>query len=59
LETEEKGLEIGGDVGMRMKVMEFWKCSETGLASGKGDESGDEDTLKIVIGESLPEISKF
>ena len=48
---------IGEDVGMRLKVMEFWKCSETGLAA---DTASDEawETLKIVVVESLPHIGK-
>jgi len=55
-DSEENGLVINGDVGMRLKVMEFWKCSETGLVT---DTSHDEpwEALKIVVVESLPNIS--
>jgi len=57
-DTEEEGLVIGDDVGLRLKVLEFWKCSEAGLASQKCDEE-EWEPLKIVIAESLPNISEF
>lgn len=52
------GLVIDGDVGMRLKVMEFWKCSEVGLSSCLSDEKGW-NAFKLVIAESLPNISKL
>ena len=33
---------------MRMKAMEYWKCSETGLTSGNSKES-----IRFVLVESL------
>lgn len=56
-DTELEGLVIGDDVGLRLKVMQFWKCSESGLASQAYDD-GVSEPLKIVIAESLPNISK-
>ncbi|CAG7731976.1 unnamed protein product [Allacma fusca] len=61
-DSEEEGIVIGDDVGMRLKVMEFWKCSEVGIAStdcqdGSGiEEDASWEPLKIVIAESLPDI---
>lgn len=55
-ETEIDGLVIGDDVGLRLKVMQFWKCSESGLASDVYDD-GKSEPLKIVIAESLPNLS--
>lgn len=51
-----EGLVIGDDVGLRLKVMQFWKCSESGLASDADDDENNEP-LKIVIAESLPNLS--
>lgn len=56
-DTELEGLVIGDDVGLRLKVMQFWKCSESGLASQVYDD-GKSEPLKIVIAESLPNLSK-
>lgn len=55
-DLDEEGLVIGDDVGLRLKVMEFWKCSESGLASQSVNDT-DWEPLKIVIAESLPNIS--
>jgi hypothetical protein len=58
-ETDEDGLMIGDDVGLRLKVMEFWKCSEIGIGSVDAWDSKDcWEPLKIVIAESLPNIRK-
>lgn len=59
-DLEDEGLVIGDDVGLRLKVMEFYKCSEAGLSSqnSDNDEQSDWEPLKIVIAESLPNISK-
>jgi len=53
-DSEEDGLVIGEDVGMRLKVLQFWKCSESGLAT---ENMNDWEQLKIVVAESLPNIS--
>ncbi|XP_065557478.1 4-hydroxyphenylpyruvate dioxygenase-like protein isoform X2 [Artemia franciscana] len=42
------GLIIGGSVGMKLKVMDYWKCAEAGLRT-----SGSRK-ISIVLAESLP-----
>ncbi|KAK2712060.1 hypothetical protein QYM36_010925 [Artemia franciscana] len=42
------GLIIGGSVGMKLKVMDYWKCAEVGLRT-----SGSRK-ISIVLAESLP-----
>ena len=48
-EDEDEGFLISDTgIGMRMKAMEYWKCSETGLTSGNSKES-----IRFVLVESL------
>lgn len=48
-EDEDDGFLISDTgIGMRMKAMEYWKCSETGLTSGNSQES-----IRFVLVESL------
>ncbi|XP_064097783.1 4-hydroxyphenylpyruvate dioxygenase-like isoform X1 [Macrobrachium nipponense] len=55
-ESEEEGFVLSDNIGLRLKVMEYWKCAETGLASPQeGNE--DDSSLKLVIAEPLPEVS--
>ncbi|ODM94335.1 4-hydroxyphenylpyruvate dioxygenase-like protein [Orchesella cincta] len=66
-DSELEGLVIGDDVGLRLKVMQFWKCSESGLISTSSPTDDDaydtlyrnweSEPLKIVIAESLPNLT--
>ncbi|CAL8110885.1 unnamed protein product [Orchesella dallaii] len=70
-DSELEGLVIGDDVGLRLKVMQFWKCSESGLISTSSHDDDDDvddasnniysdwesEPLKIVIAESLPNLT--
>lgn len=48
-EDEDEGFLISDTgIGMRMKAMEYWKCSETGLTSGSS-----QDSIRFVLVESL------
>ena len=49
-EEPEEGLVIGEGIGMRLRVMDYWPCAETGVASPSHDGM-DEFSLKIVIAE--------
>lgn len=42
---------------MRLKVMEFWMCSEIGVESNKSEST--KENLKIVVVESLANISEL
>lgn len=57
-EDLKEGLVIKEGVGMRLRVMDYWPCAESGVCSPNPDGM-DETSLKIVIAESLPEIGKF
>ncbi|XP_045618089.2 4-hydroxyphenylpyruvate dioxygenase-like protein isoform X1 [Procambarus clarkii] len=55
-ENVEEGFVLGGNIGLRLKVLEYWQCAETGLAfptASTGDSS-----LKLVIAEPLPDVSE-
>jgi len=49
-EDVNEGLVFRGNVGMRLRVINYWPCAETGVCH----PDGEEDSLKIVIAESLP-----
>lgn len=50
-ESEEDGFVIDKEeVGLRLKVFEYWKCAETGLTS----DAVEPNTIKFVLAESLP-----
>lgn len=55
-ENEEDGFVLGGDIGLRLKALEYWKCAETGLAVPTA--TTDDFSLKLVIAEALPNVSK-
>ena len=54
-EDLKEGLVIKDGVGMRLRVMDYWPCAESGVCNPNPDGM-DESSLKIVIAESLPEI---
>lgn len=54
-ESETEGFVLGDNIGLRLKVMEYWKCAETGL--GPPDADSCDTSLKLVIAEPLPEVS--
>ncbi|XP_068216274.1 4-hydroxyphenylpyruvate dioxygenase-like protein [Palaemon carinicauda] len=54
-ENEEEGFVLRDNIGLRLKVMEYWRCSESGLKSPPDGE--DDSSLKLVIAEPLPEVS--
>jgi 4-hydroxyphenylpyruvate dioxygenase-like putative hemolysin len=54
-ENLKEGLVINDGVGMRLRVMDYWPCAESGVCNPNSDGIG-ETTLKIVIAESLPGI---
>ena len=45
-----EGMVIGGKINMRLRVMDYWPCAETGIYHPDGN---DESSLKIVLAESL------
>ena len=47
------GLVIGDGIGMRLRVLDYWRCAETGLVLDDAD-ANDGSSLKIVLVESLP-----
>ena len=49
-----EGLVIREGVGMRLRVMDYWPCAESGVFNPNPDGM-DDSSLKIVIAESLPE----
>ncbi|XP_069970953.1 4-hydroxyphenylpyruvate dioxygenase-like protein [Penaeus vannamei] len=55
-ETEADGFVLGGNIGLRLKAMEYWRCAETGLLSASG-ASMEDASLKLVIAEPLPDVS--
>jgi 4-hydroxyphenylpyruvate dioxygenase-like putative hemolysin len=56
-ENLKEGLVIKDGVGMRLRVMDYWPCAESGVCNSNPDGM-DETSLKIVIAESLPGIGK-
>ncbi|KAG7158555.1 putative 4-hydroxyphenylpyruvate dioxygenase-like 3, partial [Homarus americanus] len=52
-ETEEAGFVLGGNIGLRIKALEYWRCAEKGLAAPNA--SINDSSLKVVIGEPLPD----
>lgn len=48
-----EGLVIGDGIGMRLRVLDYWRCAETGLVLDDAD-ANDGSSLKIVLVESLP-----
>ena len=52
-----EGLVIGDGIGMRLRVMDYWACAETGVFN-PSSTGMDESSLKIVIAESLPDQGK-
>lgn len=57
-EDLKEGLVIRDGVGMRLRVIDYWPCAESGVCNSNPDGM-DESSLKIVIAESLPGIGKF
>jgi hypothetical protein len=49
----KEGIRIEGDVGLRLRAMQYWKCAELGVVARDGDGAGAHDGLRIVIAESL------
>lgn len=56
-ESEEEGLVLGGEIGMRLKAMEYWRCAEVGLAVPSATLENSE--LKMVIAEPLKGFGNF
>ena len=53
-ESDSEGFLVEGqNVGLRMKAMEYWRCSETGI-SMPADDTGQHPKTKFVIAEALP-----
>ncbi|CAG5119347.1 unnamed protein product [Candidula unifasciata] len=51
-EDKDKGLVLStNDVGLRLRAMEYWKCSEVGLLAP--EEEGAENRLSLVVAEGL------
>lgn len=57
-ENLNEGLVIKDGVGMRLRVIDYWPCAESGISNPHPDGM-DETSLKIVIAESLPGIGKL
>ncbi|XP_055328157.1 4-hydroxyphenylpyruvate dioxygenase-like protein isoform X2 [Paramacrobiotus metropolitanus] len=49
-EDEDEGFVLDGEIGLRLKAMEYFKCAETMLSSDPSDETA----LRLVIAESMP-----
>lgn len=56
-ESEEEGLVLEGEIGMRLKAMEYWRCAEVGLAAPSATLEDSE--LKMVIAEPLKGFGNF
>ncbi|XP_066945898.1 4-hydroxyphenylpyruvate dioxygenase-like protein [Macrobrachium rosenbergii] len=56
-ESEEEGFVLADNIGLRLKVMEYWKCAESGLAFPPEEANEGDSSLKLVIAEPLPEVS--
>lgn len=52
-EDLKEGLVIKDGVDMRLRVIDYWPCAESGISNQNSDRM-DETSLKIVIAESLP-----
>ncbi|CAL1261541.1 unnamed protein product [Larinioides sclopetarius] len=51
-DDETNGLIISEGVGLRLRAMEYWRCSETGL-SYRNEESNQNNSFLLVVVESL------
>ena len=49
-----EGLVIGGGIGMRLRVMDYWRCAETGVYLPECERGEEASSLKIVLAETLP-----
>ena len=49
-EDPNEGMVIRGNVGMRLRVIDYWPCAEAGIWHPNGNE---ETSFKIVLAESL------
>ena len=49
-----EGLVIAEGIGMRLRVMHYWQCAESGIQLPNSD-ANDGSSLKIVLAESLPD----
>lgn len=56
-ESEAEGLVLAGEIGMRLKAMEYWQCAEVGLTVPSAT-LGD-SLLKLVIAEPLQGFGEF
>ncbi|CAL4116310.1 unnamed protein product, partial [Meganyctiphanes norvegica] len=55
-ESATDGFVLAGDIGLRLKAMEYWRCAETGLASPNA--SHGDSSFKLVIAEALPDVPR-
>ncbi|XP_042203083.1 uncharacterized protein LOC121853178 isoform X2 [Homarus americanus] len=54
-EETEDGFVLGGNIGLRLKALEYWRCAEKGLAAPNA--SINDSSLKVVIAEPLPDVN--
>ena len=59
-DEKEDGLILEQGVGLRLRAMEYWLCSETGLVYYSTESrSRSPASMMLVVVESLPDQSKF
>ncbi|CAG0918950.1 unnamed protein product [Notodromas monacha] len=49
----KEGIRIEGNVGLRLRAMEYWKCAELGIQADVKPSAGGDSGLRIVVAESL------
>lgn len=52
---------LGGDIGIRLKALEYWRCAEVGLIAPSPSSSSliDDASLKLVLVEAVPGVGKL
>lgn len=51
---------LGGDIGIRLKALEYWQCAEVGLIAPSPSSSlTDDASLKLVLVEAMPGVGKL
>lgn len=52
---------LGGDIGIRLKALEYWRCAEVGLTAPSSPSSSltDDASLKLVLVEAVPGVGKL
>ncbi|KAK3877492.1 hypothetical protein Pcinc_017818 [Petrolisthes cinctipes] len=57
-DSEAEGFVLGGDIGIRLKALEYWQCAEVGLTAPSPSLTDDDASLKLVLAEALPGVDE-